>query len=120
MPQQIVYLQDRPVVFNTVAPTPQVSTNATVVVTGSDIDVRPYTSLAYTVTVATNAIKWSVWGANAADFSDETAVQAAATVTAGGVASYSVAQAPFSYYRVKIIDDAGGVHGTATIRGIAK
>lgn len=110
----------RQVPIETVAPDPQASTNATVVVTGSGMDARPWTSLAYTVVVATNAIKWSVFGANAADYSDEVAVLSAATVAAGAGSSYSVSLAPFAYYRVKIIDDSGGVHGTATVRGIMK
>lgn len=106
--------------YSTVAPAAQASTASTVVVADSEIDARPYSSVAYTISVATNAIKWSVFAANAADYSDEVAVVSATTVAAGASTSYAVAPAPYSYYRVKIIDDSGGVHGTATVRGIAK
>lgn len=104
----------------TVAPDAQASTASTAVVTGSDMDARPWRSLAYTIVVATNAIRWSVFGANASDFSDEVAVLAATTVAAGANSSYSTTQAVFGFYRVKLIDDSGGVHGTATVRGIMK
>lgn len=110
----------REVEVATVAPDAQASTASTVVVASSDLDARAWRALSYTVAVATQAIKWSVFGANASDFSDEVAVLAATTVAAGANSSYSVAPPPFSYYRVKIIDDSGGVHGTATVRGIVK
>lgn len=110
----------RQVQIETVAPTGQLSTASTVVVTGSEMDARPWQSLAYTVVVATNAIKWSVWAANASDYSDEVAVLSAATVASGATSSYATTQAAYSYYRVKITDDSGGVHGTATIRGVMK
>lgn len=106
--------------YETVAPAAQVSTASAVVVTGSEIDARPWTTVAYTVVVANEAIKWSVWGAHAADYSDEVAVLSPATVAAAASSSYAATPAPFSRYRVKIIDDSGGTHGTATVRGIAK
>jgi hypothetical protein len=98
----------------------QASTNATVVVAGAEIDATQYQSVAYTIVVVTNDVKWSVWGANAADYSDESAVLAAAAVTAGTSSSYTSSVAPFRYYRVKIIDSVGGTHGTATVNGVAK
>lgn len=104
----------------TVSPTAQASTASTAVVTSSDLDARAWHALSYTVSVITNAIKWSVFGANASDFSDEVAVLSATTVAAAANSSYSAAPPPFAYYRVKIIDDSGGVHGTATVRGIVK
>ena len=110
----------RQVSIEYVAPTAQASTASTVVVTGSDMDVRPWRSLSYTIVVATNAVKWSVFGANASDFSDEVAVLAATTVNAAATSSYASTQFPYGYARVKIIDDSGGVHGTATVYGIAK
>lgn len=112
--------QGREVEVVTVSPAGQLSTASTAVVTDSDMDARAWKALSYTCVCATNAIKWSVFGANASDFSDEVAVQAATTVAAAAVGSYSVAPPVFSYYRTKIIDDSGGVHGTATIRGIVK
>ena len=103
-----------------VAPVGQLSTASTVVLAGAELDARGFRSLAYTVKVATQSVDWSVFGANASDYSDEVAVQAATTVVAGAAGSYVVAQAPYSFYRCKLIDTVGGVHGTATIRGILK
>ena len=110
----------RSVQVETVAPAAIASTASTVVVTGSEMDVRGWRSIAYTIVVATQAVKWSVFGANASDYSDEVAVLSATTVAAGASSSYSNSLAPFAYYRVKTIDDSGGVHGTSTVRGIAK
>lgn len=98
----------------------QTSTASTVVVTDSDLDARAYQTVAYTIKVTTNAIKWSVFGANESDYSDEVAVLAATTVASGASSSYTAAPAPFLYYRVKIIDDSGGVHGDVSVRGVAK
>ena len=110
----------RQVEVTTCTPDAQTSTASTVVVTGSGLDTGPHLTVAYTVVVATNAIKWSVFGANSSDYSDEVAVLAAATVASGARSSDPATPAPFRYYRVKIIDDSGGVHGSATVRGIAK
>jgi hypothetical protein len=99
---------------------PQTSTNATVVVTGAELDVTQYKTVAYTAIAATHDVDWSVFGANAADYSDEVAVLAATKITAGSNASYTANPAPYRYYRVKVIDDVGGTHGTITVNGIAK
>ena len=104
--------------FETVAPTPLLSTNSLVAV--AEIDVGPWKSLAYTIAVATNSIDWTVFGANASDYSDEQVVQAEAAVGAAATGTYAVAQAPYRYYRVKIKSTTPDSHGTATIRGIAK
>lgn len=106
--------------YATVAPVGQVSTAATVVLAGCEFDARAWTSLAYTIKVITNDVTWSVWGANASDYSDETAVLPAVSVAAGAVSSRVFALAPYGYYRVKIIDTVGASHGTATVRGIVK
>lgn len=98
----------------------QASTASTVVVTGSDMDATQFASVSYTIKVITNDVGWSVFGANVSDFTDEVAVQAATQVVAGAAGSYSVAQAPFRYYRVKVIDQVGGSHGTATVNGVRK
>ena len=84
------------------------------------IDARAWRSVAYTIAVITNDLKWTVYGANASDYSDEQAVQAEATVAAAATGTYAVAQAPYAYYRVKIKANVGGAQGTATVRGIAK
>ena len=96
----------------------QESSNTLAVVSGADIDMRPWRSLSYTIEVADENTKWTVYAANTADFSDEVVVNAEATVNAGESDSYSVAQAPYAYYRVKIEEAVAG--GTAIINGIAK
>jgi len=99
---------------------PQTSTSSTVVVSGAEIDATQYQTVCYTAICATNAVKWSVFGANVSDYSDEVAVLSATTINSGANASYTVSPAPFRYYRVKVIDDTGGVHGTITVNGVAK
>ena len=41
-------------------------------------------------------------------------------MASGTASTYVVAQAPYAYYRVKIIDTVGNTHGTATLAGIVK
>jgi len=103
-----------------VTPVAQASVDADTVLAGSAIDVRGWRSLAYTIKVAANDVDWTVYGAHSADYSDEVVVQAEALVAAGAAGSYAVTQAPFGYYRVKIHSNVGGVHGTATLVGMAK
>lgn len=103
-----------------VGPIAQASTNATANVAGAEIDARQWRTVCYNVAAAGNAVDWSVWGANASDYSDEVAVKAATKVNAGANDTYAASPAPYAYYRVKIIDDVGGTHGTATVNGIAK
>jgi hypothetical protein len=98
----------------------QVSTNATAVVAGAEIDATQLRTVCYTIAVATHDVDWSVFAANASDYSDEVAVLNATKVSAGGNGSYTASPAPYRYYRVKIIDDVGGTHGQATVNGIAK
>ncbi|HVW37517.1 MAG TPA: hypothetical protein VHB99_09430, partial [Pirellulales bacterium] len=87
---------------------------------GAEIDARQWRTVCYNVSVAGNNILWSVWGANASDYSDEVAVKAAAQVNVGAADSYAASPAPYAYYRVKIVDAVGGTHGTATVNGTAK
>lgn len=103
-----------------VSPAAQASTNAYAAITGSTLTMKEYLALAYTIKVATNAIKWKVQGANSSDFSDAVDVQAEATVAAAAVGYYAVSIAPYIYYRVVIIDDAAPNHGTVTLVGVAK
>ncbi len=116
----IVTTEGRHVEVVIVVPDAQTSTNSAAVVTGSAMDVRAYTSLAYTIAVATNTVTWWVYGANASDYSDEVIVDGPTNVTAGSVDSYAVTQAPYGYYRVKIQSTTPDSHGSATVRGIAK
>ena len=104
--------------FETVAPAALASTGSLVAL--APIDCGPWLSLSYTIKVVTNNVDWVVYGANLADYSDEVVVQAQATVAAAATGSYAVAQAPYRYYRVKIIDTTPPNHGTATVVGIAK
>ncbi|MHB1334515.1 MAG: hypothetical protein ACYCXQ_00975 [Candidatus Humimicrobiaceae bacterium] len=110
----------RNVAVEELTPIGQLSTNNYAVLTGSEIDMRPWRSLSYTVLVITNDVTWEIYGANMSDYSDEVIVQAGASVVAGAGSSYAVAQAPYSYYRVKIKSTVGGSHGTATLKGLAK
>jgi hypothetical protein len=115
-----VQMGSRTVDIGVASPAPQASTSSTVVVTGSDMDARPWRSVSYTLSAATNAVTWSVFGANRSDFTDEVVVQNAASVSAGANATYAVTQAPYAFYRVKIVDTVGGTHGTATVTGMLK
>lgn len=101
-------------------PIVQPSTSGTVVVAGAEIDATQMKTVCYTGLAATHDVDWSVWGANVSDYSDETAVLAATKIAAGAAGSYTAAPAPYRYYRVKVIDDVGGTHGTITVNGIAK
>ena len=67
---------NRQVEIERVASAAQVSTNDPAVVAGSALDMRGWRSLAYTILCAANTISWSVYGANAADYSDEVIVEA--------------------------------------------
>jgi hypothetical protein len=99
---------------------PQVSTAATVVVAGAEADMTQWRTLSYTAVVVTNAVTWSVWGANTPDYSDEVAVLAPVSIGAGNNSNYSVSPAPYRYYRVKCIDTVGGTHGSITVNGLAR
>lgn len=108
----------RQVQVDLVAPDALLSTDNYVAI--APIDARPWRSIAYTIAVITNDLKWTVYGANASDYSDEQEVQAEAVVAAAATGTYTVAQAPYAYYRAKIKANVGGSQGTATVRGIAK
>ena len=110
----------RNVQVETLAPAAQASVNADAVLAGSGIDMRPWRSLAYTVRAASNDIDWTVYGANAADYTDEVVVNAEALLASGATATYAVALAPYAFYRVKIRSHVAGAHGTVTLAAIAK
>lgn len=84
------------------------------------LDCRGYRSYAVTLIASVQDVKWTVYGANASDYSDEVAVQSEATVAAGAVGSYSTTQAPFAYYRAKVKNAAAGVVGTAALQAVGK
>lgn len=112
--------QHRQSAVEVVEPTAQASTNDPAVLAGSELDARMWRSVAYTVKVATNTITWWVYGANAADYSDEVIVDGPSDVVAAAADSYAVAQAPYGHYRLKIESKVDATHGTVTARGIAK
>lgn len=120
MTMQMVGGMHRTVAVDAVGPIEKTSANAYAVVVGSEIDARPWASIAYTIAVATNAVTWTVFGANSAEYNDEIDVSTEASVAAAAVGSYAVAQAPYAYYRVKVRSTVGGAHGVATVSGIAK
>lgn len=84
------------------------------------IDVRGYQSLSITLLATVQTLKWTVYGANLSDYSDEVVVQAEAVVAADAVGSYTTTQAPFGFYRAKVANNAGGVVGTAQVQAYAK
>ncbi len=104
----------------TVSPAAQASVAGETVLAGSEMDTRAWKSLAYTLTNITETITYNVYGANASAYTDEVLVSGPTDILASAASSYAVAQAPYSYYRVKILDKVGGVHGTVTLRGICK
>lgn len=105
--------------IQTVAPAAATGTGSFAVVSGSEMDLSCYKSLAYTVVAAAAAMDWAVYGANASDYSDEQQVYTKANVLAAGVDAYTVFPAPYLFYRVKVKNNAGST-GTATVRGAAK
>lgn len=85
-----------------------------------EIDIGTAKSLVYTLAVVTNDLDWTVFGANAEDYSDEVEVQAEASVAADAVGTYATTQAVYRYYRAKIKATVSESQGTGTIRGVAK
>ncbi len=118
---KVITPEKREVEILTVAPAAQASVAAETVLAGSEMDVRGFTTLAYTIAIAAaeNTVTWKVYGANDSGYADEVAVNTA-DVASGAAGAYTVTPAPYGYYRVKILDKVGGSHGTATLRGIAK
>jgi hypothetical protein len=82
------------------------STSPFAVLDGSEVDMRGWTSLAYTLYVYTHDVSWAVFGAAASTFAGEVTVMASTSICASitGSGTYSAAYAPYDYYRVKIED----------------
>lgn len=97
----------------------QTSTNDPVVVSGSEIDMRIWRSLSYTMSVATNDIIFYVFGANLEDYSDEIQVDTD-TISAAGVDSYFTSTPVYAFYRVKIESAVDDNHGAVTLNGLGK
>lgn len=98
----------------------QTSTNSYVQHAGTVLDALFHRFVSMTVKVATNDIKWTVYGANQSDFSDKVEVQAEAVVAAAAVGSFSSASAVWRYYGAEIKSSVGGSHGAVTAAAIAK
>jgi hypothetical protein len=120
MAERLIVTGSRQVPVEIVTPAAQASTAVETVMAGSDMDMRPWRSLAYTLTNITNTITYNVYGANLATYADEVVVSGPTDVLAAAASSYAVAQAPYAYYRVKIVDKVPASHGTVTLVGIAK
>jgi hypothetical protein len=120
MTVQIIANEHRQIAVDIVMPDAQVGTNDPVVLTGSELDMRMWSSLAYTILCADQTITWWVYAANQSDYSDEVIVDGPSDVLAAAVDSYAVAQAPYAYYRLKFENKVDDVVGTATGSGIAK
>ena len=120
MTVQLIANEQRQAAVDIITPAAQASTNTATVVVGSELDMRMWKSLAYTIKNITQTITWWVYGANASDYADEAIVDGPTDVLAAGVDSYAEVQSPYAYYRVKIKSKVDDVHGTATVRGIAK
>lgn len=103
-----------------VGPISQAGTDSTVVVAGSEIDGTTWDTISYTIKVTTFGLTWSVFGANVADYSDETAVLTPTAVASGNTGSYISIGLPFRFYRAKIVNTVGGSNGNAVVNGIAK
>jgi hypothetical protein len=80
----------------------QASTNSFVVLDGSELDARAWRSLEYSLTVLGNDVDWAVYGDNAVAFGTEVCVQVADTIVQSASGSFSVANAHYEFYRIKI------------------
>ena len=100
----------------------QTSTNTETAVVGSGVDARAWRSLCATIYNAdeANTVQWSVYGANASDYSDEVAVQALTDVGPLAAGTYSTTQAPYAYYRIKIHSKVDDAHGACTVYVVLK
>lgn len=110
----------RQIEINSATPAAQLTTDADVVLAGSELTVFAVGPLSYTLRAVTNAITWTVFGGNDSAFSDETIIQSATSVAANATGTFTVTSAPFLYYRVKIRATVAASQGTATLRGVAK
>ena len=93
----------------------QDSTDSYVAVTGSELDARAWRSVAYTMDVITNGVKWQVFADNASAFGSEVIVQAEALVAADAQGTFTLANAPYSYYRIKIKSAVAQTPGSVSV-----
>lgn len=99
----------------------QVSTNTSVLVTGSIIQAWQGLSVAFTiVNSGADTISYIVYGGNASDLSDKVSIQSTTDILAGASGSYSAFVAPFAYYGIYVKSKVNDTPGTAVVRGVVK
>jgi hypothetical protein len=105
-----------------VAPAAQNTVSDTFVdLTGASLDTLNYRSVSFSiVNTGAGSIKWQVLGDIVNTFATAQVVKASANVLAAAVDGYSIAQAPWRFYKVQIGDTVNGVHGQATVYGLEK
>ena len=102
-------------------PDAQASTSGWVLVDGSLIDSINDSMYSYTIlNSGAQTITWKILAGNTADLVDAIEIKASADLTAAARSSSSNTSLVWRYYGVYIADKVGGVHGEATIVGIAK
>lgn len=93
----------------------QTTTASYVDLSGSKVDTATASTVAFVIknTHATATIKYKVMASIADVDAEYVEVQAEASLAAvSGVGTYAVANPPYRYYKVKVIDNSG--HGTAS------
>jgi hypothetical protein len=96
----------------------QNGTDTAAVVTGSELDNRPFLQTGYAIYVATNTLTWYVYGARLSTFADEVLIYSG-DVLAGGHSTNDTASY-YPYSRVKIVNKVAGSVGVATVTGLAR
>jgi hypothetical protein len=76
------------------------------VVDGSQLDARAWRSIDYSLFVYSSSAVWTIWGSNASDYGSEVQLVASAAVASGATGTFSQANAPYQYYRVKVVRSA--------------
>jgi hypothetical protein len=96
----------------------QTTTDNYAVVTGSELDASAWRSVYYSIAVLTNSIKWQVWADNDPAFGTELVVQAEATVAANASGTFTIANAPYTNYRLKTKAAVGSSQGDVSVYGL--
>jgi len=88
------------------------------VLDGSELDTRAWRSIDYTLSVFTHSADWQTFGDNASNFGAEVAVSASATVASAATGSYTIANAPYQYYRIKVRSTVAGSPADVSLYGL--
>lgn len=101
-------------------PTAQTTTASFVDVTDATIDALYYDSVAFAIgnTGGANGLSWKVLAS--IDGVVWVEVQSSANVAFGANDKYTVAPAPYRYYKPQVKDQSGGSHTTALVSVIGK